>query len=195
MQTIDRSKTQVKSTAGTYRKVRDFIQNEIKDFPESLGRGLDFGAGLCEGTDILNDIPNIMFNSFEPFAKDGVNPDFRTLDEIFGKFDYIVSNCVLNVIEDIEERKQMVKEMLSRLSMDGKAIIMVRNWNAVKGNKTNAPHADGFVNSKGTFQRGFTTKELMDLVIEVTASFGDRGGFKIAPSRLGDVGVEITRLS
>ena len=191
MQTIDRSKTQVKSTAGTYRKVAKFI-SEGSETGQPV-RVLDFGAGLCEGTDVLNEKTNIDAWSFEPFSKDDVNPDFTAEDQIFGKFDFVVSNCVLNVIEDIVERNNMVKAMLSHLTQGGKAIIMVRSHSAVNGNKTNTEFSDGFVNAKGTFQRGFNTTELSTMV--TVASHDVEGTFRLTKTDLGNVGVIIERLS
>jgi hypothetical protein len=194
MQTIDRSKTQVKTTAGTYRKVRDFIMGQNIN-----ARVLDFGAGLCEGTDIL--MEGCMAESFEPFAKEGVFPTHTSLDTIKGKFDFVVSNCVLNVVEDIAERTWLVTQMLNRLTKGGQAIIMVRSHSAVKANKTNKPFADGFVNAKGTFQRGFTTEELIDLVVEASKdSHEDFNGavrfeFAIDITKLGDVGVLVRRVA
>jgi len=193
MQTIDRSKTQVSSTAGTYRKVAQFIGDS--NTTGKPVRVLDFGAGLCEGTRILNHHESNYIDawSLEPFAKRGVSPHFRSFKEVNGKFDFVVNNCVLNVIEDLHERVNTVRQMLSVLKDGGKAIIMVRSHSAVKSNKTNTPYSDGFVNSKGTFQRGFNTNELSSLV--TVASHDVEGTFRLTKTDLGNVGVIVTRES
>jgi hypothetical protein len=143
---------------------------------------------------------NFMVESYEPFPKDGVNPTHRFRETIKGKFTYIVSNCVLNVIEDIDERKAVVKTMLNRLEVGGVAIIMVRSHSAIKGNKTNKPYSDGFINAKGTFQRGFTTKELLALVKDASLGVARQHqpleySFLAEKIKLGDIGVIVARFA
>jgi SAM-dependent methyltransferase len=192
MQTIDRSKTQVKSTAGTYEHIANYISC-LNQTGQPV-RVLDYGAGLCHGTEILNDYESNDIDawSFEPFAKDGVSPDFRNEEEITGEFDVVVSNCVLNVIEDDEERRTVIRSMLKHLKVGGYAIIMVRSKSAVKGNKTNKPFADGFVNIKGTFQKGFSKQELMNLVMFAGKPVPSMS-FNVNYTTMGDVGVIVHR--
>lgn len=86
------------------------------------GRTLDYGCG--NGFD-ANELG---IEKFDPHY-DPVMP--------LGKFATIVSNYVLNVIESDDERREVLRDIESRLVKDGIAYITVRNdKNALKGKTT-----------------------------------------------------------
>jgi SAM-dependent methyltransferase len=186
---INRQNTQVKSTEGTYRKVAEFIASDSEG---RVPHVLDYGAGECHGTAILNDAPNMVASSFEPNPKDGVEPDFTEIGESRGQYDYVVNNCVLNVIEDRAERLRVAIDIIDSLAPGGTAIIMVRSHSAVNSNKSNVPYADGFyVENSKTWQRGHTKAELAEMMEEAIRLSGK--DFTIEKTDLGDVGVLVKR--
>jgi SAM-dependent methyltransferase len=189
---VNRRKTQRTSTAPTYKKVADFIQNDSENW---FARVLDYGAGLCHGTEILRQKPAILAFSFEPDPPEGVTPDWTHVDRLEGKsFDYVVSNCVLNTIEEPDERIDVIQDMALLLKKGGKAIIMVRSWGTVKSAKTKKPYTDGYINDSGTFQRGFTTDELRALILESLYGITYPNQYEIRPTSLGDTGLILERV-
>ena len=197
--TIDRSKTQVSTTKGTYQKVANYMFERIPEGePASV---LDYGAGLCHSQKIFEQAKNFVCTAYEPNPKEGIVPDVTRDDEIFGLFSFVVSNCVLNVIEDVQERYHVIRRMMARLKVGGQAIIMVRSHSNVNANKTNKTYNDGFINSKGTFQRGFTRAELEDTIYAAYGDFPFREdfstenmAFEIEPTKLGDIGIIVERV-
>jgi len=144
-------KTQRKNTAATYKKLLPMVQGVI----------LDYGAGLLEGTKVFQDN---LFNAeaYEPFPRDDIHPDYTSVDQINRKFDTIVCNCVLNVIDSEKERREIVLSIWNLLEDGGNAFIMVRsvaNVEAyIKTATTVGAHEYRFPN--GVFQKGFTLAEL-----------------------------------
>lgn len=145
---MDKSQTtQRKATLGTYRKVAALIPSEA--------RVLDYGAGLCHGTSVLN------AESFEPHPRAGIVPTYTNVQRIpSNTYDVVVCNCVLNVISTPSERDRVVQNILRLLKPGGRAYIMVRSWSDVRSIKHYVTEGDGCRLPNGAFQRGFTHAEL-----------------------------------
>ena len=66
---------------------------------------------------------------------------------------------------------------------------MARSKSTVQSVMNPQPYEDGHITTKGTFQKGFTKKELIDFVSSVLGP-----DFSVTPSPLGDVGILVTKL-
>jgi len=167
MPDIDPSKTQIPTTKSTYKKYGEILKKlNIKD------KVLDYSSGLGTGTKELS----VNAKSFEPYA------DYNRIDKSAGRIpDYedvnimakvegtksqkaIVNHMVLNVIDDIDERKNVVKNIATMLEDEGVAFITARD--STEG-KTRVPYKDGYLMKKGgtnTFQKPFSQTELNNFI-------------------------------
>ncbi len=195
---IDRGKTAITNTVGTYKKV-----NKIFD-DANIKNVHDFGSGIGIGT---RQFKNKKVTSHEPFVPDekilkskikfdgelftGRLPDYRSVDDVifkegFGSKDGVVNANVLNVIENKLERENVVKQIGQLISKKGMAIITTRGdevakvaEKAIKNNsKRVIRYGDGYILGKGTtsqtFQKGFGKDELVNYIKSI---LGD--GFKV----------------
>lgn len=87
-------------------------------------------------------------------------------------FDVILNSHVLNVIDDLEVREMIVKNIYKLLISNGKAVFEVRT--DVEKNATEKnweTYGDGYVTPTNTFQKQFSKEELEKLLVDA--------GFKI----------------
>ena len=164
---IDASKTQISTTKNTYKKYGSILSKlNIKD------KVLDYSSGLGTGTLELSKNAK----SFEPYVDEnriikskGRYPDYKDVNvmvkgEGIKSQKAIVNHMVLNVIPDIQERKNVVNNIGNMLADDGVAFITARD--STEG-KTRVPYKDGFLMKKGgtnTFQKPFSQTELHNFV-------------------------------
>ena len=116
--------TQVAGTVGTYKKVGAWVAN-------NLGKGtkiLDASSGMGLGTKELRE-QGFDIEDVEPYQSEDRkknNPaTYASYDEVKGKYDFIISNAVLNVIPD-DWRSNVLRDMASRLNDGGKLFINTR---------------------------------------------------------------------
>ena len=185
---IDRGKTAITNTVGTYKKV-----NKIFD-DANIKNVHDFGSGIGIGT---RQFKNKKVTSHEPFVPDekilkskikfdgelfrGRLPDYRSVDDVifkegFGSKDGVVNANVLNVIENKLERDNVVKQIGQLISKKGMAIITTRGDEVAKvaeeaienNSKRVMRYGDGYILGKGTtsqtFQKGFGKNELVNYI-------------------------------
>ena len=213
---IDRGKTAITNTAGTYKKV-----NKIFD-DNNINNVHDFGSGIGIGT---RQFKNKKVTSHEPFVPDekilksklkfdgelfeGRLPDYRSVDDVifkegFGSKDGVVNANVLNVIEDEVERANVVRQIAQLISNKGMAIITTRGDEVAKvaeeaiknKSKSVMRYGDGYILGKGTasqtFQKGFGKEELLKYIQDILGK-----GFKVEkiPSKykIGTSGVIIRK--
>ncbi len=174
-------KTQLgKSTIPTYKKVeREFL-------PE--GKRLDYGAGRGLGA------KEIKADTFEPFPRKDFKPTFTQTEKIpSSSYENISSLNVLNVLQK-KDRDIAVKEIGRILKPGGNAIISTRGigvlTGAPKGTKGIEPMS--VITSKGTYQKGFTTKELKDYVQKILGKNFDVDLIK--GQKIGDLAIKIKKL-
>tara|TARA_R110002012_G_scaffold309977_1_gene517407 strand:- start:48 stop:797 length:750 start_codon:yes stop_codon:yes gene_type:complete len=164
---IDPSKTQIPTTKATYKKYGSILKKlNIKD------KVLDYSSGLGTGTKELSSEAK----GFEPyFDKErtrkafGIRPVYENVDEMariegLKSQKAIVNHMVLNVVDDIQERKNVVNNIGNMLADDGVAFITARD--STEG-KTRVPYKDGYLMKKGgtnTFQKPFSQTELNTFV-------------------------------
>ena len=123
---INRAKTAISTTEGTYAKANKILTDLNKN------RVHDFGSGLGLGT---KKFTNKIVTSHEPFVPierivklKGTIPKYRSATETIKNEglkskDGIVNLNVLNVIESPIERTKVIKDIGKLLSDDGVAII------------------------------------------------------------------------
>lgn len=182
---IDPSKTQIPTTKSTYKKYGEILKKlNIKD------KVLDYSSGLGTGTKDLS----TNAKSFEPYAdydrirkSSGRIPDYENVN-IMAKVEgtksqkAIVNHMVLNVIDDIDERKNVVKNIATMLEDEGVAFITARD--STEG-KTRVSYKDGYLMKKGgtnTFQKPFSQTELNTFVKQ---TLGDDYTVVDTPKKLG----------
>lgn len=160
--------TQVAGTRKTYGHVGDWIERHIgKD-----ARILDASSGMGYGT---KDLRQRGFNieDVEPYQSEERKKDnpatYSSYGDVEGKYDYIISNAVLNVIPD-DWRSDVLHDMASRLKAGGRLFINTRKAGEEKGIKDkielDSPQ-EVLVKRNGkiaSYQRFFTPQELKEYV-------------------------------
>lgn len=117
-----------------------------------VGRVLDYGCG--KGADVR-------FLSALGYNVMGYDP-YHNPVEIQGKFDTIICNYVLNVIDDETVRKDVIDNILNLLNEKGCAFVTVRN-DVIKNSKKWKPFKDGFLTGNNTFQAQLSVDHLRQL--------------------------------
>ena len=185
---IDRSKTAITTTTGTYTKANKILTDLNKKTVH------DFGSGKGVGT---KEFKNKLVTSHEPFVSDeailkagGKLPDYKNVKDLFkvegsGSKDAVVNLNVLNVIEDIGERIKVVDQIGKLLNKNGVAIITTRGddvLNQAKKSKNAIKYLDGFLfgGKEKTFQKGYSQKELE---LFVKGVLGDNFKIEKIPSK------------
>ena len=123
-----RHTTQVKNTINSYKKFGDWVKRD------SDGRNvdvLDASSGLGLGTEWLRE-NGINVEDVEPYPSENrTAPTYRNYDEVGKKYDYIISNAVLNVIPD-DWRASVLHNMADKLKVGGKLVINVRSAESIR---------------------------------------------------------------
>ena len=176
-------KTQIAGTLGTYKKASDiFKQHGVS------GKALDFGAGLGKGTPELGDDAE----SYEPFPNKDFNPNFIDATKIpDNSYKRLVNLNVLNVVPNIDGhriRDEIVRNIGRVLAPGGVALITTRGRDVLTIKGTPGEEPMSMVSSIGTYQKGFTSKELREYVASV---LGD--GYTVNTIKLGPAGVMIKK--
>ena len=172
-------KTQLGTTTiPTYKKAEKiFKEDNIK------GNTLDFGAGRGLGA------KEIKADTFEPFPRENFKPNYTSSSDIpTESYNKVTSLNVLNVLPKSERRKAVL-EIARVLKPKGSAIISTRGSDvlAAKGVKGNEPMS--IILDDGRFQKGFTTKELIEEIRNILGS-----NFIIeSVSGIGKAAVKITK--
>lgn len=162
-----RHTTQVKNTINSYKKFGDWVK---KDSSGKHVDVLDASSGLGLGTQWMRE-NGMTVDDVEPFpSRDREKPTFESYDAIDKKYDYIISNAVLNVIPD-DWRANVLHDMASKLKDGGKLVINVRGAQSIKAQGTEGKtritlddpseilvlRPDGSIKA---YQKGFTKEEL-----------------------------------
>ena len=128
-------------------------------------RVLDYGCG--KGFDV-EQLKSLGFDitGYEPFASD------KYLQVPSGKFDIITNNYVLNVIENPEERKELIEKMKK---MSKVVVITVRSDKKSIKN-TWKKYNDGYLTPKNTFQKIYDEKSLKEEFGDVEILWKDAMG-------------------
>ncbi len=158
--------TQVAGTVGTYKKVASWIEKHLGKKVKILDASSGMGLGTQELRNQGFDIEDV-----EPYQSEDrkkSNPaTYSSYNDVKGKYDFIISNAVLNVIPD-DWRSNVLHDMASRLNTGGKLFINTRKAGEEKGIKDkielDSPQ-EVLVKRYGriaSYQRFFTPKELKE---------------------------------
>ena len=170
-------RTQIAGTLPTYRKAL-----EVFDEVAPEGESLDYGAGLGKSSELG-------FDTFEPYAREGFEPTYRSASEIpDASYDRVTNLNVLNVV-DPEARRGIVLDIGRILKPDGVAIITTRGRDVLNAKGRPGPEDMSIVTSTGTYQKGFTRAELVDYL---RGTLGE--GFEVNPLQLGPAGATVRKL-
>ena len=123
-----RHTTQVKNTLNSYKKFGDWV---MRDSGGKKVDVLDASSGLGLGTEWLRR-NGIDAEDVEPYPSENrTAPTYRNYDEVGKKYDYIISNAVLNVIPD-DWRASLLHNMADKLKVGGKLVINVRSAESIR---------------------------------------------------------------
>ena len=177
-------KTQIAGTLPTYKKAADILNKTgVK------GKALDFGAGLGMGTGELG--PDA--HSYEPFPGDKFKPHFVDVTKIpDNSYHKIVNLNVLNVVPNTGEHKirdSIVKNIGRVLAPGGVALITTRGKDVLTIKGTPGEEPTSMISKIGTYQKGFTQKELLQYIQQTLGK-----GFEVSSIKLGPAGVMIKKL-
>jgi 2-polyprenyl-3-methyl-5-hydroxy-6-metoxy-1,4-benzoquinol methylase len=193
--------TQITTTRLTYEKWAKWLANNFPNIKDA--RILDIGAGFGHIHKQFDRVLGITTESYEPFYNTekykehaGVDkPNYTKIDASdipLGKFDIVVNNAVLNVIP-ADIRDNVVRTIGGALKSGGIAIINAMKSDYTKsqikaiesGKSKNIKLSDSEVftyeSGKYTYQKGFTTKELVSYTQDV---LGEDYVVKAAPSEI-----------
>lgn len=181
-----RNPTQITGTVKSYRKIYDKLRAEGFD-----GTILDASSGLGYGTRAGRTEYGFSVDDIEPFPDAKYHPNYTDYSTLDKTYDVIISNAVLNVIPQ-DLRDAMVVKIGEMLNPGGRAFINVRGSdvkNARSKVAINANQMEYFISNTGSYQKGFTSKELVGYLRD---ALGD--GFTVEPTKeFGAVSAVVTK--
>jgi len=153
------------------------VRNKIVD-PSTPSRILDYGCG--RGSDVK-------FYRSLGFQCDGFDPHeaFGWTDLPTGEYDVVTVVFVLNVVENPELRTEVLEKAMSYLRTGGSIYVATRSSKAIEEQARRQRwkrYGDGYIShaSKGTFQKGIDSEELVDTLTRLGAHI-ERIAGKISP--------------
>jgi hypothetical protein len=173
-------RTQIPGTLPTYKKARAHL-----DTHSPTGKTIDIGSGLGLGAAELG------ADSYEPYPKKDVKPTYTDFTAIPDNAYHRVTNFnVLNVVPP-KLRQEIVQNIGRILAPGGVALITTRGKDVMTALKNGKPGPEpmSVITSAGTYQKGFTTKELIGYVEQVLG-----GSYDVLPlQKMGQAGVIIRK--
>lgn len=172
------ARTQIIGTLPTYVKAAELLKQR-----GAMGRGIDVGAGLGEGSKVLGK----NFDTMEPYAK-GWNPTYRSAEEMpSDAYGQLTNLNVLNVMPR-EARDELVEHIGRTMEPGGLGILTTRGADVMKAQGRPGPEDMSIITSRDTYQKGFTKQELEDYLRYM---LGDK--FDVNKLNLGPAGVMIEK--
>ena len=139
------------SAPARYAYSNGFIRPVVLDW--GCGKGRDSIWLKGKGIEVISYDP-----SYSP------EPDPKQLD--YDAIHTILLNYVLNVIEDRTERHELLKDIHDLANKGTYVIVSVRDKNQIQKSAIHGgwiAYNDGFITSRNTFQKGYTTDEFTQL--------------------------------
>jgi hypothetical protein len=143
---------------------------------DDAGRALVFGAGLLVEAAFLADkgwfvdaleTPDSVARRDSLYSEFSKRPGcavLTSLREASPPYDIVVATHVLEFIEDPEERSELLSALVRMLGGNGRAYLSLRGWADVLAAKSKIARGDGIVTGLGTWTRGFTIEEAVNLI-------------------------------
>ena len=162
-----RHTTQVKNTVNSYKKFGEWVQQQANGKKVDV---LDASSGLGVGTEWLRE-HGMNVDDVEPYPSENrTAPTYSSYEDIDKRYDYIISNAVLNVIPE-DWRADVLHSMADKLKVGGKLVINVRGAESIRNQGTEGqtritlddPSEILVLRPNGTikaYQKGFTKAEL-----------------------------------
>ena len=164
-------KTQIAGTLPTYHKGKAHL-----DTHQPTGRTLDFGAGLGGGAAAIG------ADSYEPYPQKGFTPTYTKADSIpDNSYERITNFNVLNVVPE-NIRRVIVSNIGRILTPGGTAIITTRGKDVMSAKGQEGPEPMSRITTIGTYQKGFTSKELKGYVESILGPDFSVGTLKLGPA-------------
>lgn len=183
-----RNPTQIRSTVSTYRKVYDILKRE-----GFKGNILDASSGLGYGTKAGIEEYGFNVDDIEPYPDKSYNPKYTDYSTLNNQYDVIISNAVLNVLPQ-DLRDDLTVKMGELLAPGGRLFVNVRGNDVDtldNGKNTKLGTREWFVESTGSYQKGFTKPELVAYLQDALGP-----GFTVTPtSQFGGVAAIVTKTS
>lgn len=101
---------------------------------------------------------------YEAFASHDGCRVITQLSQGRSKYALVVVTHVIEFIEDLDGRTEMLTGLSRRLRRDGRLLLSLRGWSDVRAAKTQLPRGDGIVTGLGTWTRGYTVAEAQALL-------------------------------
>ena len=162
-----RHTTQVKNTVNSYKKFGEWVQQQANGKKVDV---LDASSGLGVGTEWLRE-HGMNVDDVEPYpSANRTAPTYSSYEDIDKRYDYIISNAVLNVIPE-DWRADVLHSMADKLKVGGKLVINVRGAESIRNQGTEGQTRITLddaseilvLRPNGTikaYQKGFTKAEL-----------------------------------
>jgi SAM-dependent methyltransferase len=181
----DAGGTQISTTAATYQKIAEDVDDD-----ELV---LDYASGLGAGTVAMREAGK-KIKGYEPFSSPDrrvVKPDYTKQSQLKSdSYDVVVLNAVLNVVPQ-DTRVEILQDVYRVLKEGGRAYINLMGWTNIKGRlnnpKTKLVGPREVITGKGTFQKGYTQKGFEDFVQQVLPDA------QIEKSKFGDVKIVLRK--
>ncbi|MEE0903507.1 MAG: methyltransferase domain-containing protein, partial [Prevotellamassilia sp.] len=123
-----RHTTQVTTTIQSYKKFSEFVKRDSRGAEVDV---LDASSGLGHGTEWMRS-NGMRVDDVEPYpSSNRKKPTYSSYDDVKKKYDYIISNAVLNVIPE-DWRSDLLHNMADKLKPGGKLVINVRGAESIK---------------------------------------------------------------
>ena len=119
---------------------------------------LDYGCGKGKDVKYLKELGFKTIVGFDPY-----NPKYAHPENLIAQtFDVILNFYVLNVVLP-DERDLILENILNLVRDNGRIYIAVRD---ISEKVNGTPYEDGVITSRGTFQKFFSTMELVAYILE-----------------------------
>jgi hypothetical protein len=140
------------------------------------GAALVFGAGLLTealdlsargwSVDALETTASVE-RRIELYAGFGAREGCRVITSFAqarARYQLVVVTHVLEFIESVKERNDVLAELAHRLRRDGRMLLSLRGWSDVRAARSQIARGDGIVTGLGTWTRGYTVAQARNLL-------------------------------
>ena len=176
------ARTQIIGTLPTYAKAADVLAQR-----GAGGTGIDVGAGLGKGAEVLASRLGKDVRTMEPYAQKW-SPDYSSAEQMPSDAHGFLTNLnVLNVMPR-EARDELVQHIGRTMEPGGLGVLTTRGADVMKAQGRPGPEPMSMITSRDTYQKGFTNQELEDYLKYMLGQ-----GYDINKLNLGPAGALIQK--